>query len=67
MITDALYSVNVYIQFCVKRSELSYGHCTIEVLCVIILVFSSSCRAEFVALSLVLALSGSSVCHFILA
>ena len=37
MITDVLYSVNLYILFCVKRFELShvYGHYAIEVLCII--------------------------------
>ena len=31
MVTDVLYSVNMYILFCVKRFELSscYGHCAI--------------------------------------
>ena len=42
MITDVLYSVNLYILFCVKRLELSHGHCAIEVLCIIIIIVSDS-------------------------
>ena len=41
MITDVLYSVNMYILFCVKRSELSHvmDHCAIEVLCIFFIYF----------------------------
>ena len=38
MITDVLYSVNLYILFCVKRFQLCCGHCAIEVLCIVIIV-----------------------------
>ena len=38
MITDVLYSVNMYILFFVKRFELSHVmDCAIEVLCIIII------------------------------
>ena len=32
MITDVLYSVNMYICFCIKRIKSCYGHCAVEVL-----------------------------------
>ena len=41
MITDDLYSVSMHTPLCVKCFELikpCYGHCTIEVLCIIIII-----------------------------
>ena len=51
MTTDDLYSnnnsVNMHILFCVKHFELScYGHCTTEVLCIIIIISNSNAAGK---------------------
>ena len=43
MITDVLYSVNMYILFFVCKAlwaKSCYGHCALDVLCIIVIIYS---------------------------